>query len=253
MVHRLENRGTDHRPALFRDRADAGRRLADRLLPLRDQGPVVLALPRGGVAVAVEIARGLHAPLGLVLVRKLGAPHQPEFAIGAIASCGASCGTGGSEAIEAVINPAFGGCSPQSWPRSWITRETDKQLEELERRRKTYLAGRKQPAIAGRIAILVDDGIATGATMLAALQAVRKEKPRAVVVAVPVAPADRLAEFAGLADATLCLETPIDFQAIGPCYRDFDQLDDMDVIRLLDRAGKTTPAPEAQGPHHRIS
>lgn len=253
MVHWLGNSGTDEAPVLFRDRADAGKRLAGRLLPLRDQDPVVLALPRGGVAVAAEIARDLHAPLGLVLVRKLGAPNQPEFAIGAIASCR----TGRSEAIETVINPGIssgiGTADGESSPQSWITQETDNQLEELERRRSTYLAGRTQPAIAGRLAILVDDGIATGATMLAALQAVRKEKPKAVVVAVPVAPADRLAELAGLADATLCLETPDGFQAIGPYYRDFHQLDDTDVIRLLDRAGKTAPASGAPVPHHRVS
>ena len=230
MGHWPAMEGGDGITALFRNRTDAGRRLADKLSSLRDQAPVVLALPRGGVAVAVEIARRLHAPLGLVLVRKLGAPYQPELAIGAIASYGA----GGNAAIETVINSNVGLLLPDSW----IEEETGRQIKELERRRTTYLAGRRQPAIAGRTAILVDDCIATGATMLAALQAVRKEGPKALVLAVPVAPADSLAAFTETADPIICLETPASFMSIGTYYRDFRQLDDSDVIDLLDAAGQ---------------
>ena len=224
--------GGDGITALFRDRADAGKRLANKLSPLRDQAPVVLALPRGGVAVAVEIARRLHAPLGLVLVRKLGAPYQPELAIGAIASCVA----GGNASIETVINANVG----LPLPDSWLEEETHRQLKELERRRTTYLAGRRQPSIAGCTVILVDDGIATGATMLAALRAVRKEGPKALLLAIPVAPADSLAAFTETADSIICLETPAFFVSIGAFYRDFRQLDDSDVIDLLDAAGQGT-------------
>lgn len=207
----------------FRDRSEAGRCLAARLMPLQGEAPVVLALPRGGVAVGYEVARGLHAPLDLVLVRKIGAPHQPELAVGAIADGGHP---------ETVLNDDVAGFVSEDW----IREEGARQLRELERRRAAYVGNRQRVRVAGRTAILVDDGVATGATMLAALRSVRRAKPRRLVLAVPVGPLDTLAELAAEADEVVALQTPDPFGAIGNFYEDFRQLDDAEVIRLLDAA-----------------
>lgn len=207
----------------FTNRSDAGQRLAARLKHLTEQDPVVLALPRGGVAVGFEVARALRAPLDLVLVRKIGTPFQPELAIGAIADGGH---------VETVLNRELAELVSDEWLRE----AKEQQLAEMERRRLVYLQGRPRARITGCTAILVDDGIATGATMRAALRSVRRATPKRLVLAVPVAPPAAMSGLASEADEVVCLHTPSSFGAIGNFYDDFRQLDDTDVIRLLDAA-----------------
>ena len=210
---------------MFSNRIEAGRRLAAELGRFKDEHPVVLALPRGGVPVGVEIARALNAPLDLVLVRKIGAPFQPELAIGAVVD-----GSRPETVINREIVEAF------EIPESYLSEESARQLAEIERRRQRYLAGRERAEIAGHTAIVVDDGIATGATMLAALHATRRAGPKRLVLAVPVAPPDTIERLRGEVDEVVCLEMPRFFGAIGAFYRDFHQLGDDDVIRLLEEA-----------------
>ena len=214
----------------FADRGAAGRQLATKLAHLKDRQPVVLALPRGGVAVGSEIARALGAPLDIVLVRKVGVPWQPELALGAVTD-GASPETFIDEDLAKALNI----------PESYVQEETARQLEEIERRRKSYCAGRPPIEITGRTAIVVDDGIATGATMRVALQAVRRRNPAHLVLAVPVAPPETLAEFRKEADEAVCLETPSMLGAIGLYYRDFHQMSDAEVTDLLSPAERSTP------------
>jgi len=213
----------------FADRGEAGRRLADKLLHLKDRQPVVLALPRGGVAVGFEIARALDAALDIVLVRKIGVPWQPELALGAV--------TDGDSPATFIDR---GLATSLAVPDSYIEEETTRQLEEIERRRKSYCEDRPAVQIAGRTAIVVDDGIATGATMRVALQAVRRRAPARLVLAVPVAPPDTLAALLEEADEAVCLETPIGLGAIGYYYRDFHQMSDAEVTDLLARAPRST-------------
>jgi putative phosphoribosyl transferase len=210
---------------MFSNRIEAGRRLAAELGRFKDEHPVVLALPRGGVPVGVEIARALNAPLDLVLVRKIGAPFQPELAIGAVVD-----GSRPETVINREIVEAF------EIPESYLSEESARQLAEIERRRQRYLAGRERAEIAGHTAIVVDDGIATGATMLAALHATRRAGPKRLVLAVPVAPPDTIERLRAEVDEVVCLEMPRFFGAIGAFYRDFHQLGDDDVIRLLEEA-----------------
>ena len=220
----------------FADRAAAGRQLATRLAHLKDRGAVVLALPRGGVAVGFEIAQALGAPLEIVLVREIGVPWQPELALGAVTD-GGSPETFIDEDLSKVLDI----------PKSFVQEETSRQLEEIERRRASYCAGRTPVEIAGRTAIVVDDGIATGATMRVALRAVRRRNPAHLVLAVPVAPPETLAQFRSEADETICLETPAMLGAIGFHYRDFHQMSDEEVTDLLARAAQPTsnaPTPE---------
>jgi putative phosphoribosyl transferase len=209
----------------FTDRADAGRRLAGRLAHLKDRRPIVLALPRGGVAVGFEIAQALDAPLDIVLVRKIGVPWQPELALGAVSD--------GAEA-QTFIDAALAKALPL--PDRYIEEETARQLEEIERRRGVYCAGRPPLDIAGRTVIVVDDGIATGATMRVALRAARRRSPAHLVLAVPVAPPDTLADLGQEADEAVCVETPDMLGAIGFYYRDFHQMSDAEVTQMLARA-----------------
>jgi len=214
----------------FADREAAGRQLATRLAHLKDRGAVVLALPRGGVAVGFEIARALGAPLDIVLVRKIGVPWQPELALGAVTD-----GPSPETFIDEDLARALG------IPEGYAQEETARQLQEIERRRATYCAGRPPADVAGRTAIVVDDGIATGATMRVALRAVRRRNPAHLVLAVPVAPPETLAEFRKEADEAICLETPDMLGAIGFYYRDFHQMSDAEVTDFLARA--TAPMP----------
>jgi putative phosphoribosyl transferase len=213
----------------FADRAAAGRRLATKLAHLKDRQPVVLALPRGGVAVGFEIAQSLDAPLDVVLVRKIGVPWQPELALGAVTD-GASPETFIDQDLAKALDI----------PENYVQEETARQLEEIERRRKTYCAGRPPVNVTGRTAIVVDDGIATGATMRVALGAVRRRNPAHLVLAVPIAPPETIAEFRKEADETICLETPDMLGAIGFYYRDFHQMSDDEVTDLLARAAQPT-------------
>jgi predicted phosphoribosyltransferase len=221
------------RDTLFADRTEAGRLLAAQLIPLGLERPVVYALPRGGVPVAAEIARALGAPLDLVLVRKLGAPGQPELAIGAVVN--------GYDEAETVLNTdvvAMTGATD-----AYIGESRDRALAEIERRRKLYLAGRPRPDPRGRAAIVVDDGLATGATARAALHALRRRNPARLVLAVPVAPPETLVALRGEADQIVCLAEPDLFWGIGGFYLDFHQLEDEEVIRLLDAAWQPAPEP----------
>jgi putative phosphoribosyl transferase len=208
----------------FINRTDAGRQLAKALIDYKTQSPVILALPRGGVPVAAEIASMLDAPLDLVLVRKIGVPFQPELAMGAVVD--------GREPVvvrnEDVIR--LTGVSEQEFNTT-----RDRQLTEIERRRKLYLGDRPHPQIAGRVVIVVDDGIATGATTRAALQATRMRKPSKLVLAVPVAPTDTLSKLQDETDDIVCLENYENFGAIGLFYSDFSQVSDTEVIDILAR------------------
>jgi putative phosphoribosyl transferase len=209
----------------FANRTEAGRRLADRLRHLKDQRPVVLALPRGGVPVGFEIAQTLGAELDVVLVRKIGAPFQPELAIGAVVD--------GSRP-ETVLNQSL--IDECQIPESYLKAETARQLAEIERRRAVYLAGRPRAEVAAHTAIVVDDGMATGATMEAALRATRRVGPKRLVLAVPVAPPDTIERLRSEVDEIVCLALPRQLGAIGAFYFDFRQLDDGEVIRLLEAA-----------------
>jgi putative phosphoribosyl transferase len=213
------------RQALFADRSEAGRALARRLLKFKDERPVVFALPRGGVPLGFEVAQALAAPLDLILVRKIGAPFQPELAIGAVVD--------GSRP-ETVLNEEF--VREFQIAEGYIVEERARQLAEIERRRTLYMAGRARVPLAGRTAIVVDDGIATGATMEAALHATRRADPRQLVLATPVAPPDTLERLRPQVDEVVCLATPWLFGAIGVFYEDFRQLSDDDVVDLLRRA-----------------
>ncbi len=207
---------------MFRDRKDAGERLAALLLHLKDRSPIVLALPRGGVAIGAEIARLLGAPLDIVLVRKIGVPWQRELALGAVADGGTP---------EIFIDERM--AESLAVPGDYMRAETARQLAEVERRRQIYCAGRAPVEIAGRTAIVVDDGIATGATMRVALRSVRRQGPARLVLAAPVAAAETLAALAGEADETVCVATPQGLGAIGYYYDDFHQMSDDEVTTLL--------------------
>jgi putative phosphoribosyl transferase len=206
----------------FSDRSDAGRHLADWLAQLNLPDPVVLCLPRGGVPVGLEIARRLHAPMDLVLVRKIGAPGHEELAAGAIVD---------GDWPELVLNQDI--VARYRIESAWLDQQKAAQLAEIERRRQLYLGGRSRAQIAGRAAIVVDDGIATGATVRAALHAVRRAAPRELVLAVPVATAEVLARLATDADRTVCLHAPRDLMAVGQFYHDFRQIEDAEVMAML--------------------
>jgi len=207
---------------MFADRRDAGRRLGDALSRLALPDPVVLALPRGGVVVGVEVARALGAPLDLVMVRKLGAPVHEELAAGAVV---------GGDPPEIVRNDDV--VSAYGIDDAYLAAEAERQLAEIGRRRRLYLGDRPRVPLAGRDAVVVDDGIATGATVRAALQVVRRAGPRSLTLAVPVAPRETLDTLAGLCDRAVCLESPRDFYAVGQFYHDFSQTEDDEVVALL--------------------
>jgi len=226
--------------APFRDRRHAGRELARELQAVRasgshgaaagevrgddDAGVMVIALPRGGVPVAFEVARALSAPLDVLVVRKLGAPHQPELAIGAIAS-------GGVRVLNEDIVRALG------LDESSLRGITDTESRELARREDLYRGGRQALDVAGRTVVLVDDGVATGATMLVAIEALRGLRAARIVVAVPVGAPDSLARLRAAADEVVCLHRPRDLNSVGQWYRDFSQTTDAEVRELLSISG----------------
>ena len=215
---------------LFEDRRDAGHQLGLRLRKLRLTDPVVLALPRGGVPVAAEVAALLEAPLDLVLVRKIGAPGHEELAAGAVVD--------GAQP-ELVLNPEVIGSF--GIDDAYLAAEQARQLVEIERRRALYLSGRPRPGLAGRVAVVIDDGIATGATVRAALRAVRRAGPAELILAVPVAAASILRRLEAEVDRVVCLHAPKDLMAVGQFYRDFHQLDDAEVVAALAQHHGPTP------------
>ena len=219
----------------FRDRVDAGRQLAAALLHLKESKPIVLALPRGGVPVAFEVEDALNAPLDVVLVRKIGAPGQPELGLGAVVDGAASRVVLNKELVE-LVRPG----------QAYLEAEEKRQLAEIERRRALYRPGRAPLSVAGRTVIVVDDGIATGGTMKAVLVALQSSGADRLVLAVPVAPADSLEELSRIADEAVCLMSPEPFYSVGSHYRDFTQTTDEEVIDLLARAAKEN----AQASHH---
>ncbi|HEX6441850.1 MAG TPA: phosphoribosyltransferase [Stellaceae bacterium] len=218
--------------ALFEDRRDSGRRLGTALARYRDTRPLVLALPRGGVPVGFEVAKALAAPLDVLLVRKIGAPGHEELGLGAVVD---------GQDPQLVLNPDV--VRVVHPPPGYIEAEKDRQLAEIERRRRQYVGERPPPPVAGRTVIIVDDGIATGGTVRAALRGVSQHRPARLVLAVPVAPAESLEELAAECDDIVCLATPEPFFAVGPHYRDFTQTQDEEVVRLLDEARQWNAAP----------
>lgn len=226
---------------MFRDRRQAGRELAGRLLKYGPESPVVLALPRGGVLVGYEVAAALDAPLDIVVVRKLGAPEQPELGIGAVVDGDAPEGIVNQELVQALgISDAY------------LKQETARQIEEIRRRERRYRGDRPRVPVGGRTAIVVDDGIATGATVRAALRALRRAQPARLVLAVPVAPPDTVAAMQAEVDELVCLATPEPFIAVGRYFEDFSQPTDEEVVELLDRAaersGRGGREPTSGGP-----
>lgn len=207
---------------ILADRADAGRHLAARLRDMNLADPVVLALPRGGVPVGFEIARDLKAPLDVLLVRKIGAPGHEEFALGAVVE---------AETPVVILNE---GVSARFM--DYVKAEAARQAVEIDRRRALYREGRPLVDLAGRTAIVVDDGIATGATFRAALEAVKQLRAARVVAAIAVAPSDSLPAIEALADDVICLATPAPFYAVGLHYGDFTQTTDEEVMALLKQA-----------------
>jgi len=213
----------------FKDRADAGRKLAAALAHYKSEKPIVMALPRGGVPVAAEVAEALDAPLGIILVRKIGAPSQPELALGAVVD--------GNEPVI-VRNPhilAWTGTRDDEFQE--ICR---RELVEIERRRDLFLGKRSSLNADGRVTIVIDDGIATGATMRVALRAMRAHNPKKLVLAVPVAASSALEDLIELADDVVSLTNLEPMGAVGYFYDDFEQLSDRDVTNILNRFPDST-------------
>lgn len=219
----------------FRDRREAGQELAERLAPLHEADPIVIALPRGGLPVGYEIARALDAPLEIWVVRKLGAPMQPELGLGAIAEDGALY-------VDDSLVSTLGVSEPE------LQRVLARESAEVERRIVRYREGRPRVQVEGRTVILVDDGIATGGTVHAAARSIRGQRPARLILAVPVAATQSLSQLADEVDEVVCLTPTPDLFAIGAWYDDFRQLEDEDVLELLRRRREEQPARPEEGP-----
>jgi putative phosphoribosyl transferase len=204
------------------DRREAGRRLAEKAMHLKERDPLVLGLPRGGVVVAAEVARALEAPLDVLVVRKLGAPNRPELAIGAVID-----GNPPQRVLNEEIVHMLG------VDESFIEREHEQQLAEARRRLEIYRRGRAGLDVAGRTVIVVDDGVATGATMNAALTGLRQADVESLVLAVPVGAPEGVAMLSRKVDEAICLASPVGFRAVGCYYQSFEQTTDEEVVRLL--------------------
>lgn len=206
---------------IFKDRKDAGKQLAKKLAHYRDKAElIVLGLPRGGVTVAYEIAGALNCPLDILIVRKIGFPGNPELAAGAVSETG-------TVVLNEDIVAAYG------VSRAYLDRETARQKEEIGRRITLYRGGKGVPPLAGKTVILVDDGVATGATAKAAISTLKQEKIAKLVVALPVATQEAEREIAPTVDEWVCLQTPAGFMAVGNYYYDFTQVEDEDVVAML--------------------
>lgn len=212
---------------MFADRQDAGRRLAERLVHVRDGRPIILGLPRGGVPVAAVVAELLNAPLDILVVRKIGAPHQHELAMGAV--------TNGLKPMY-VLNEDV--VRMLGVTNQFLENAIARELEECKRRQVMYRHGRPAIDVEGATAIVIDDGIATGATVRAGLRALRARKPHKLVLAVPVAPPEAIEMLSCEVDEVVCLHSPDDFYAVGQFYHNFEQTTDEQVIRALDAAAK---------------
>ena len=218
--------GTGDAMVEFTDRQEAGRRLAEALSAYQDRDDVVvLGLPRGGVPVAFEVARALRAPLDVFLVRKLGVPGNPELAMGAIASGDVRVLNEGVVRRMRISDDA-------------IERVTEREREKLENREQIYRGARPEVDLTGKTVLLVDDGLATGATMRAAVDALRQRDPRKIVVAVPTAPPETCSEFEDVVDDMVCVTTPRPFFGVGGAYRDFSQTTNDEVRDFLERANR---------------
>ncbi|MDW8063883.1 MAG: phosphoribosyltransferase [Candidatus Caldarchaeum sp.] len=210
---------------LFADRVDAGRKLAKYLKRFYQGSCVVMAVPRGGVVVGYEVAKELKCPLDIVITRKVGAPGQPELAVGAVSEDGTVFV---DEEIAAVVGVS----------RSYVEEKADAEKKEIERRARVYRGGRPMLPLKGRRVVLVDDGLATGLTMKAAVHMARNQGAGKVIVAVPVAPPETVEKLKKIADDVVVLETPSEFFAIGQFYEKFDQLSDQDVLDVLAKASE---------------
>ena len=206
---------------VFRDRVEAGKKLAEAVKEFRGRDVVVLGIPRGGVVVANEVAKALAAPLDIVVTRKIEAPGEPEYALGAVTQEGDVIMD--RQAAESL------GASPQ-----YLDDQVKKKREEVKERMQRLRGDAPYPRLEGKVVIIVDDGIATGSSVGAAVMSVKKRKPKEIVVAVPVAPADAVETLSEEGAKVVCLETPGSFLAIGEFYRDFDQVEDIRVKRILD-------------------
>jgi predicted phosphoribosyltransferase len=205
---------------MFDDRIEAGKKLAGRLSSYRDQDTIVLAIPRGGVVVAAEVAGELGAPLDLIIPRKIGAPGNPELAIGAVAGEG-----------KPLLNESM--IKSMRLPSGYIEEAVRSEVEEIKRRRKEYLGDRPRPSLKGKTVIIIDDGLATGYTALAAVRSVTSERPAKVILAVPVAPRETVKFLEPEVDELIVLETPAFFYAVGQFYHDFRQVSDWEVKEIL--------------------
>lgn len=209
---------------MFTDRREAGQRLLKRLGSLDPENTIIVALPRGGLPVADVIAKALGVPLDIVFVRKVGLPGHPEFAVAAVTD---------GENPNITVNEDVARMTGLN--HADIARLAERELPEIHRRRKIYLNGRPSLSLAGKIVVVVDDGIATGATMRAALRLVRDQDPARLIVAIPVGPTATIAALESECDEVICLECPADFRAVGLHYRDFGQVSDVTVSKILER------------------
>jgi putative phosphoribosyl transferase len=208
----------------FRDREQAGKALAAALKELAGEEVIVLAIPRGGVVVGSEVAKSLGAPLDVIITRKIGAPGEPEFAVGAVTQNG-----------EVIVDEAA--VEVLHLTHEYIDKEAESQWEEVKDRMNRFRGDRPLPSLKGKVVVIVDDGIATGNTVFAALKSVKMQGAKSVIVAAPVGPRETIAKLATEADKVVCLETPEPFFAIGQFYTDFRQVEDDEVRRILDAQG----------------